>query len=693
MVSNISVRNRVQMFESNPTPRSSSEPAQVDHPFNRSKYQGRSSNVSSTVSSTFSRPDDASIHSESESSSEIPAPPTVENKVALDWPMQDEPVMKAPPSPLRPKPQPEFLADQKNVNVIEQPAALVEKLPFELIMNQELKTSEVARESDLAVKKETQEVTWPSPRKKEDHHNNEPVADDLPEPFSSNDEENKAPVTSRQSEAETANPRTRTRALRLIRTKQVVPKTRNAELKVSLDAASVVMEEEKSNAGSSNASSRSSLSNHELSSIAHRALTLANSKEGRALTLAKNAGEQRSSAPPDSAKPSSGLTTPARLSRASKLAHALRRGAASTPPVSEPTKPPETIDGPREFGMPSQLPACHSKNDDVSDCGSVNSEHSRSSISKVRPGLVTAVRRTRTVTNVSHQEARKALLHAAQKKKEKATAESQHQALARLGSRASRVVALKNSTRAPVSKPETVQVVEEQGVAYPEATEKTTIAPVQVDRQSRPAQRREQHFDDACSVVSTTSVDSKASRRSQHPAFAARSPLASRGGRTSSFSENDRDNRSVSELEYDSSKLRPSITGKEDEKSLAQHFKNGTGDCRDLDNRVNPPGKIICFVDQQEVSVATKHSQLISIFSIFHFIQGCPLKRRFPIRLEMMPLRLGLPEMMEVSMVVVPRRFFIPDRMTCILLSDRRRRLFAMLSLLAIDGPFLSQNH
>jgi hypothetical protein len=534
------------------------------------------------------RSSSASVNSESEGSSEIPAPPAVGKNVALDWPMEDEPGVKAPPSSLRLKPQPTFSADPKNVDTIHQrglhqsetPASTVEKSPFQLIMNRELKISGVARESDLAVKKETREVTWPSPKKEEDRRDDEPVVDAPPDPFSSNDEENNAPVTSRQSESEAANPRSRTtRAMRLIRSKKVVQKTRYAELKVSLDAASIVMEEEKSNAGSSNASSRSSLSNHELSNIAHRALTLAKSKV-----------EQRSSAPPDSAKPSgsnsSGLATPTRVSRASKLAQTLRRGAASTTPVSEPTRTPETIDGPRGFEVSSQHTARHPKNDDVSDCSSVHSEHSRSSISKVRPGLVAAVRRTRTVSNVSHQEARKALLNAAQKKKEKYTAESHDQALLRLGSRASRVVALKKSTDVLVSKPEIVEVVEEQ--------EKTTIAPVQVDRQSRPVQRREQHFDDACSVVSNASVDSKASRRSQHPAFAARSPVASRGERTNSFSDNDRENRSVSELEYESSKPRPSSAERDNGKPHAQHFKNGTGDRRDPHNGVNPPGKIMC---------------------------------------------------------------------------------------------------
>lgn len=51
-------------------------------------------------------------------------------------------------------------------------------------------------------------------------------------------------------------------------------------LKQSLHAASVVMEEERSSAGSSNASTRSSLSNKELSDIASRAMTMAGRKTG-----------------------------------------------------------------------------------------------------------------------------------------------------------------------------------------------------------------------------------------------------------------------------------------------------------------------------------------------------------------------------------------------------------------------------
>jgi hypothetical protein len=71
------------------------------------------------------------------------------------------------------------------------------------------------------------------------------------------------------------------RALRLMRAKQsgtVLPLPAvDPALKQSLNAAKVVMEEEKSSTGSSNASTRSSLSNKELSNIASRALRMADS--------------------------------------------------------------------------------------------------------------------------------------------------------------------------------------------------------------------------------------------------------------------------------------------------------------------------------------------------------------------------------------------------------------------------------
>ncbi|KAL3938855.1 MAG: hypothetical protein SGBAC_006310 [Bacillariaceae sp.] len=63
-----------------------------------------------------------------------------------------------------------------------------------------------------------------------------------------------------------------------VETRDSVEKRDDSSLKNSLDAASVVMEEEKSQAGSSNASSRSSLSAKELSDVAKRALDIAKRK-------------------------------------------------------------------------------------------------------------------------------------------------------------------------------------------------------------------------------------------------------------------------------------------------------------------------------------------------------------------------------------------------------------------------------
>jgi hypothetical protein len=100
------------------------------------------------------------------------------------------------------------------------------------------------------------------------------------------DNENKAPDTDSVSKPING------RALRLMRAKRAGAKSpapmfpassaasviTEQALKSCLDAAKVVMEEEKSCAGSSNASSRSSLSNKELSDIASRALKMSKEK-------------------------------------------------------------------------------------------------------------------------------------------------------------------------------------------------------------------------------------------------------------------------------------------------------------------------------------------------------------------------------------------------------------------------------
>ena len=81
------------------------------------------------------------------------------------------------------------------------------------------------------------------------------------------------PVESKDPSADTSNSNhdenKPTRAMRLMKAKRA---TGAQNLKQSLQAAKVVMQEQKSDAGASDASSRSSLSNKELSSIAKRAL-------------------------------------------------------------------------------------------------------------------------------------------------------------------------------------------------------------------------------------------------------------------------------------------------------------------------------------------------------------------------------------------------------------------------------------
>ena len=71
-----------------------------------------------------------------------------------------------------------------------------------------------------------------------------------------------------------------TRAIRLMKARRAASPSPNVQtsLKQSLQAAKVVMEEEKSDSGSSDASSRSSLSNKELSDIARRALARSKNK-------------------------------------------------------------------------------------------------------------------------------------------------------------------------------------------------------------------------------------------------------------------------------------------------------------------------------------------------------------------------------------------------------------------------------
>ncbi len=92
-----------------------------------------------------------------------------------------------------------------------------------------------------------------------------------------------------------------TRAMRLMKAKMASPSPNvSKNLKQSLQAANVVMQEEKSDAGASDASSRSSLSNKELSNIAKRALKksidntqISSSQEARRALLNVTASKEK----------------------------------------------------------------------------------------------------------------------------------------------------------------------------------------------------------------------------------------------------------------------------------------------------------------------------------------------------------------------------------------------------------------
>jgi hypothetical protein len=104
------------------------------------------------------------------------------------------------------------------------------------------------------------------------------------ESLTSNHNENKLPMNGN-------NRNKSTRAMRLQKARRSTPSPIVAKsLKQSLQAANVVMQEEKSDAGASDASSRSSLTNKELSDIAKRALS---NQEARRALLSVTASKQK----------------------------------------------------------------------------------------------------------------------------------------------------------------------------------------------------------------------------------------------------------------------------------------------------------------------------------------------------------------------------------------------------------------
>jgi hypothetical protein len=158
-------------------------------------------------------------------------------------------------------------------------------------------------------------------------------------------------------------------------------------LRHNLDAASVIMEEEKSNAGSSNASTRSSLSNKELSSIAQRAMTLSKNSESTRTSSMHN----------------------------TIVKEMLRESSTETVDASEEkhldsTTPVPTIKAESSLGLRSSKTAAGDGVLETTGPGSLTSEGVYSTPSG---------RRNRSISGISHQEARKALLVAAMKKKEK----------------------------------------------------------------------------------------------------------------------------------------------------------------------------------------------------------------------------------------------------------------------------------
>jgi hypothetical protein len=342
----------------------------------------------------------------------------------------------------------------------------VNSSPFKHIQNQDSKskTLVIASKRNSLEKADSREVAWPIPKKVQEKREAPP---DITQSSSNmTDDENRAPESQESATMVSESPRLRTkRALRLRRTKRAPSPMQTTGLQNSLDAAKVVLEEEKSSAGSSSASTRSSLSNNELTNIAIRALTMTTKK---------------GSTP--SAPVVLPISVPVVLPTKS---HSESFGRAGTPDSEESSETPSRAQSPGQKARPS----------------------SASSVSSVR--------KTRTVSNVSHQEARRALLTAAQKRREKTeaakkqqtqeaikvdpveketTQEWKEQAADRLGSKAARVLAMKNSTKA----------LRAGSIDENDNIKEFDIATVG-------------------SAVSTHSVDSTKSRRLNHPAFASRS--------------------------------------------------------------------------------------------------------------------------------------------------------------------------
>jgi hypothetical protein len=316
-------------------------------------------------------------------------------------------------------------------------------------------------------------------------------------------------------------------------------------LRHNLDAASVIMEEEKSNSGSSNASTRSSLSNKELSSIAQRAMT-----------LSKNSESTRTS------------------SMHNTIVKEMLRESST-----------ETVDPSEEKHLDSKTPLPTTKTELSLDLPNSKTDVREGVLETTGHGLLISEalystpsgRRNRSISGISHQEARKALLVAAMKKKEKKEGvKSEELKLNTIADPHSHAVqeqtylnlatvivgnanVSKNESKAlpkvnSIPTESTAPVVNDSTASnngihtpFPPLPESTLDGPssrlgsrasrvLALKNSTKSNVDGEQHFDDISIAASCASFDSKA-RRLQHPALAARRPKTPAPSSPKPFSE------------------------------------------------------------------------------------------------------------------------------------------------------------
>jgi hypothetical protein len=438
-------------------------------------------------------------------------------------------------SPFSPQKESPVPLQRKSSPIALPQKGVVSTSPFKHIQNKEkrlvvLPASKTSKNNPSETL-EAREVTWPSPVKLPGKRDPEPAINDTSS--STAGDENQVPEPHGSNPLTGESPRHRTsRALRLMRSKKTaspIPPTSNLDggLNASLEAAKFVMEEEKSSAGSSTASSRSSLSNNELGSIVNRALKLS---KGNRTTASKPSPQPvflPSTRPLKGRPPAPATSAPTQ-----------HMGTEATKDIDE-TSEARIVNRVHSKGKLTQAlkrAAVRSQSQDT-DHAATPDYDTQSSTQKARPALISAARRTRTVSNVSHQEARLALLNATQKKKEKdglvkkkepdsqqtkaetrPNAPETNEVAVKLGLKASRIVAMKNSAKGLANKSEP------QDFGGQAAASKWDEAQNMEPHKERINFKKERPYEisTASSVVSTQSFDSAKSRRINHPALVAR---------------------------------------------------------------------------------------------------------------------------------------------------------------------------